>query len=88
MGYTLAKDFCFHCHSEITQERKTHQGIKFQDCTTSGCHNFHDNTMLYEKFLIKHIREPALSATPSFTRKNGTKTLDEKKQDQNSGRGC
>jgi hypothetical protein len=57
-GVTLANDFCFHCHQDIANERQSHQGMEFQDCTTSGCHNFHDNSMLYEKFLIKHINQP------------------------------
>jgi len=72
-GVTLAKDFCFHCHSDIAEERKSHQSLKFEDCTTSGCHNFHDNTMLYEKFLVKHISDPELSASPFLAQRTGLK---------------
>ncbi len=60
MGVTLADDYCFLCHEDIGTERKTHVGLGFDTCATSGCHNYHDNTALYEDFLLAHRDEPAL----------------------------
>lgn len=57
MGLTLPEDYCFHCHQEIAEERPSHEGYDFYSCATAGCHNFHDNTALYEDFLAKHIGE-------------------------------
>lgn len=59
-GVTLAKDFCAHCHQDIGQERASHAEFDFESCTNSGCHNYHDNTALYENFLRKHVKDPAL----------------------------
>ncbi len=72
-GVTLADDFCFHCHQDIAEERPSHQEMGFQDCTSSGCHNFHDNTMLYEKFLIKHINQKDLLPSPTIPAPTGMK---------------
>lgn len=58
MGVTLPDDYCFHCHEDIATERPSHKGYDFQSCATAGCHNFHDNTALYEDFLAKHLDEP------------------------------
>lgn len=54
-GVTQPKDVCFHCHEDIAEERPSHDGMAFVDCTTSGCHNYHDNRALYTDFLIKHM---------------------------------
>ncbi len=69
MGLTIAGDFCFHCHSDISQERETHQGMGFDTCANAGCHNFHDNRALYEDFLLKH-RDGL-----SFKNKDGSPSL-------------
>ncbi|WP_309379857.1 cytochrome c3 family protein [Cerasicoccus frondis] len=58
MGLTLPTDYCYHCHENIAEERPTHQGMGFDTCATAGCHNFHDNTGLYERFLVDHLDEP------------------------------
>ncbi|MET1254054.1 cytochrome c3 family protein [Aliikangiella maris] len=58
-GVTLAEDFCFHCHQDVGENRPSHKDFEFQTCASSGCHNFHDNSMLYEKFIGKHLDEPA-----------------------------
>ena len=58
MGVTIPQDFCFKCHSDIEEDRPSHAGMKFADCATAGCHNYHDNRALYEDFLEKHIDEP------------------------------
>ena len=58
MGVTVADDFCFQCHADVADDRPSHKGMAFTSCATGGCHNFHDNTALYEDFLIKHLHEP------------------------------
>ena len=60
LGVTLANDYCFYCHVEIAKDRPSHANLGFDTCASAGCHNFHDNTALYEDFLIKHLHEPAL----------------------------
>ncbi|HEU0199101.1 MAG TPA: cytochrome c3 family protein, partial [Burkholderiaceae bacterium] len=59
-GLTLPNDYCVICHADIGKDRPTHKGLAFDTCASSGCHNFHDNRALYEDFLVKHAREPAL----------------------------
>jgi predicted CXXCH cytochrome family protein len=54
MGVTLPDDYCFYCHDDVGEERKSHQDLAFDSCATAGCHNFHDNRALYEKFLLKN----------------------------------
>lgn len=51
---TLPMDLCSACHQKIGEDRKSHEGLAFTTCASAGCHNFHDNTALYEKFLVKH----------------------------------
>ena len=57
MGVTLANDFCFQCHADVARDRPSHKGMAFTTCANGGCHNFHDNTALYEDFLLKHLHE-------------------------------
>ncbi|WP_269522350.1 cytochrome c3 family protein [Coraliomargarita parva] len=57
MGLTLPGDYCYFCHQGIAEERPSHAGLGFDSCATSGCHNFHDNTALYERFLVDHLDE-------------------------------
>ena len=64
MGVTLPDDHCYHCHSDIEEERPSHQGMAFDGCAAAGCHNFHDNRALYEDFLKEHIADPDLAANP------------------------
>ena len=58
MGVTMPDDYCFHCHRETLKERPSHRDFAFNSCATAGCHNYHDNTALYEDFLLKHAKEP------------------------------
>lgn len=60
MGVTLPLDYCSYCHDDIATERPSHKDFSFQSCSTAGCHNYHDNTALYEKFLADHLHEPDL----------------------------
>lgn len=64
MGLTLPADYCFHCHQTIAEERPSHNGLSYDSCSTIGCHNFHDNTALYENFLMKHQAEPDILDSP------------------------
>ncbi|MEM0911155.1 MAG: cytochrome c3 family protein [Pseudomonadota bacterium] len=54
MGVSLPTDFCFHCHQDIAEDRVSHEGMGFETCASSGCHNYHDNRALYEDFLLQH----------------------------------
>lgn len=65
-GLTQPKDVCFHCHEDIGQERPSHEGMSFVDCTTSGCHNYHDNRALYTDFLTKHMDQADLLDNRKF----------------------
>lgn len=58
MGVTRPDDFCFHCHENIAESRPSHAGMEFNTCASAGCHNYHDNTALYEDFLLDHADEP------------------------------
>ncbi len=57
MGLTVPSDFCWHCHQDVADDRPSHNGMKFDSCATAGCHNYHDNRALYEKFLDEHYGE-------------------------------
>jgi len=59
-GVTQPQDFCFHCHSDVAENRPSHAGMAFATCTDSGCHNFHNNRALYTDFLVKHLHQPNL----------------------------
>lgn len=60
MGVTMPMDYCAHCHQQTLTDRASHKNFKFDSCATAGCHNYHDNTALYETFLLKHTNEPAI----------------------------
>ncbi len=64
MGVTVPLDYCLYCHEGIAEERPSHKGLAFQSCSASGCHNYHDNTALYEKFLTDHADEPNVRSDP------------------------
>ncbi|MEM8562130.1 MAG: hypothetical protein AAGF57_07830, partial [Pseudomonadota bacterium] len=55
MAVTIPADTCFLCHEAIAEDRPSHEGMAFDTCTSAGCHNFHDNTALYEDFLVRHM---------------------------------
>lgn len=69
MGVTLAGDFCFHCHSDIAEDRPSHRDFAFDSCASAGCHNFHDNRNLYEDFLIAHVGQPELLPHPQLPKR-------------------
>lgn len=70
MGVTLQDDFCFQCHADIAEDRPSHKGMEFVSCANGGCHNYHDNTALYEDFLLAHQNEPAIQAHPQIPATN------------------
>ena len=61
MGVTLPNDYCYHCHENVGENRPTHKGLDHQSCATAGCHNFHDNSALYESFIARHMDAPDFS---------------------------
>ncbi len=61
-GLSQPKDLCVHCHADVADDRPSHVGMEFATCTSSGCHNFHDNRALYTNFLVKHLHEDPIKA--------------------------
>lgn len=60
MGLTLPEDYCYHCHQEVGDDRESHKDLPFDSCGSAGCHNYHDNRALYEKFLVDNSGQPWL----------------------------
>ncbi len=58
MGLTMPVDYCYHCHQETLKNRPSHANLAFDSCANAGCHNYHDNSALYERFLSRHGDEP------------------------------
>ena len=64
MGLTMPKDYCFTCHEGIAKDRpETHSNLNFTSCASAGCHNYHDNRALYDRFLERHANEPDMKLT-------------------------
>lgn len=59
MGVSQPIGVCAHCHQDIAKDRPSHEGMEFESCGSAGCHNFHDNRVLYEDFLLAHGDEPS-----------------------------
>lgn len=76
-GLTQPVDFCFYCHKDVAEERPSHEGMGFETCKDSGCHNFHNNRALYTNFLIKHLHEPPLLSEVVLPAKEYVSVLDE-----------
>ncbi len=73
MGLTLPNDYCSFCHQEIAEDRQTHVGLGFETCATAGCHNYHDNSSLYESFITSHLNEPDFKANGRVPERDSTK---------------
>jgi hypothetical protein len=69
-----------HCHQEIAQDRPSHAGLGFETCATAGCHNYHDNTALYEKFLLSHLHEPDVKDAAMVPLRNRVRQADTAKE--------
>lgn len=70
MGLTIPEDYCVLCHEDVAAERPTHEGLGFDTCASSGCHNFHDNRSIYEDFLLRHAEAPELTQSPVLSARN------------------
>ena len=77
MGLSLPGDYCYRCHENVGEDRPTHEGLAFDSCSNSGCHNFHDNKALYEDFLVEHRDEPDIKST-AWVRLRQPQAVDEK----------
>lgn len=64
MGVTLPDDYCGFCHQDIGEDRPSHFGLEFNTCANAGCHNYHDNRALYERFLRNHLDEADVLEDP------------------------
>lgn len=62
MGVTIPDDYCYHCHQEVGDERESHKDLAFDSCASAGCHNYHDNRALYERFLVENAGGPWVRA--------------------------
>lgn len=70
MGLTMPSDYCWHCHQDVADSRPSHEGMAFDSCATAGCHNYHDNRALYEKFLNDHHGEEDHFAIATLAKRN------------------
>lgn len=70
MGLSLPADYCLRCHEDIEEQRPSHAGMSFSTCATAGCHNYHDNTALYENFLAKSAGEEDILSEPRVPLRN------------------
>jgi hypothetical protein len=69
IGVTLPPDYCVYCHEEIAEDRPSHEGMPFDTCR-GACHNYHDNTALYEDFLVKNLHQPDTFGNPVTITRN------------------
>lgn len=76
-GLTQPRDLCFHCHSDVAEDRPSHEGMEFNTCTNAGCHNYHDNRALYTNFLIKHLDEPIVLTKAQLPEREFRSVLEE-----------
>lgn len=82
MGVTLPKDYCYHCHQDVGNNRPSHKDLAFDSCANAGCHNYHDNRALYEKFLIKNADQPWLQDIARIAEASATHIAAEKAEQQ------
>ncbi len=61
---SVRRDFCFTCHSEVTQ-RASHRGLAPTTCGDAGCHNYHDGSVLRKEHLLAHQGDPDLLDRPA-----------------------
>ncbi|MBT8438368.1 MAG: cytochrome c3 family protein, partial [Gammaproteobacteria bacterium] len=76
-GLTQPVDVCFYCHQDVATERPSHEGMGFETCKDSGCHNFHNNRALYTNFLLKHLDESLLLGEMILPAREFVSLLDE-----------
>ena len=73
MGVSLPEDYCFHCHQSIGEDRTSHKDLAFDSCASAGCHNFHDNRALYERFLVANANQPWVKTIAQLAEPNSYK---------------
>lgn len=61
-GVTQPADYCVHCHAGQDEMPPSHDGYRFDGCT--ACHNYHDNRALYEDYLLRFAKAPAVLDKP------------------------
>lgn len=76
-GVTLPQDYCVICHKDVAKDRPSHQGMAFTSCTDAGCHNYHDNTALYEDFLVRHAGVGRMQDDPKVLARNLREVIEE-----------
>ena len=76
-GVTLPRDYCVICHKDIAKDRPSHTGMAFTTCTDAGCHNYHDNTALYEDFLVRHAGVGRMQDDPAVLARDLRVVLEE-----------
>ena len=76
MGLSMPVDYCWHCHQDIGDNRPSHVGMGHETCATSGCHNYHDNRAIYEKFLDVHFGDPDFIAAGQLPSRDTKSMLD------------
>jgi len=76
-GLTQPVDICFYCHQDVAKDRPSHEGMGYETCKDSGCHNFHNNRALYTDYLIKHLHEPPTLPEAVLPAKEFASVLDE-----------
>ncbi len=61
VGLTIPRDFCMACHAKVAEKAPSHDGMRFDTCTDTGCHSYHDNRSTYRKLLRRNAgkEEPA-----------------------------
>ena len=69
-GLTMPADYCWHCHEDVAESRPSHAGMAFDSCATAGCHNYHDNRALTEKYLNTHFGEPDFLSVATTPQRN------------------
>lgn len=84
MGLTLPKDYCYHCHQEIADERDSHKDLAFDSCASAGCHNYHDNRALYESFLVDNSGGEWLKAIASVQKSDSSTEINLNKHPHNN----
>ncbi|WP_286177669.1 cytochrome c3 family protein [Rhodopirellula sp. JC639] len=75
MGLTMPADYCWHCHQEVADSRPSHRGMAYDSCATAGCHNYHDNRALYEKYLDDHHGQSDHLELAALPRRSTAETL-------------
>jgi predicted CXXCH cytochrome family protein len=58
--------FCFACHDDVVRKRASHATFAPATCGNSGCHNYHDNSVLNEAFLREELAAPVLASGPGL----------------------